>query len=213
MTSRKGIQQFNICHRKGHYALQSPTQHDFAVLDSHITKALGHLSNIKPIRFEALLSSDVNRQPRKQRRKGGDTLVITISVNIYGSRNLGQSIGKRLSATRTFLQHPFFLPAGMKYDNPHFYKLPNRTAAIPSSCIPVQGNAETRNDQIAQATGILDSLHHHTQLRQVHAGSSVVSELLQYVSNPLHVSLEAWLISKHQSSERRPPFHITEGDT
>ena len=200
MRCGKGkLQQFNICRKKkGYFTLQSPTQHDFAVLDRQTTKAFSHLSDISDlntIRFEALLPSDVNGQAGKQWKKKGDTVGITISVNIYGARSLGQGIGKRLSAIKIFLQHPFSLPMGMKYDNPHFYKLPNRTAAIPSTCVPAQGTTGTRDDQIAKATGILDSLHHHTQLLQIHAGSSVVSDLLTYASNAL-VSLEHWLISK-----------------
>ena len=173
------VQPFTISCRDQYYALQSNTQADFAIIDKRTTNVFQRLSDLATIRFEAFLDSNTVGKPGKQWKKGGETIGLSFSINIYGSRRIAQEVGKRLSKGGSFLQHPYHLDKGIEYDNPHYFKLPNRKPAFPPGNVVSPCRQLSRESQAAQVSGILDSLHHSTVLQDNTVGAMVRSELLR----------------------------------
>jgi len=173
------VQRFAISFRGHYYALQSTTQADFAIIDKRTTHVFQCLSDLATIRFEAFLDSNDIGKPGKQWKKGGETIGLLFSVNIYGSRGITQEVGKRLSKGGSFLQHPYLLDKGIEYDNPHYFKLPNRKTALPPDNVVSPCRQLSRESQAAQVSGILDSLDHGAVLQDNFVGAMVRSDLLR----------------------------------
>lgn len=173
------VQRFAISFRNHYYALQSTTQADFAIIDKRTTRVFQRLSDLATIRFEAFLDSNDIGKPGKQWKKGGETIGLPFCINIYGSRRIAQEVGKRLSKGGSFLQHPYLLDEGIEYDNPHYFKLPNRKIALPPDNVVSQCQQPPRGSQAAQVSGILDSLDHGAVLQDNSVGAMVQSELLR----------------------------------
>jgi hypothetical protein len=173
------VQRFAISFRNHYYALQSTTQTDFAVIDKRTTRVFQRLSDLATIRFEAFLDSNDIGKPGKQWKKGGETIGLPFCINIYGSRGIAQEAGKRLSKGGSFLQHPYHLDEGIEYDNPHYFKLPDRRMALPLDNVVSPCRQPSRESQAAQVSGILDSLDHGAVLQDDNVGAMVRSELLR----------------------------------
>jgi SWI/SNF-related matrix-associated actin-dependent regulator of chromatin subfamily A3 len=178
------VRQFAITFKNHYYALKSPAQTDFAIVDKRTTGIFQRLSDLAMIRFEALLDSNDAGKTGKQWKKKGETIGFVISVNIYGSRNIAQEVGKRLSKAGAFLQHPCHLDKGIEYDNPHFFKLPNRKTIAPPVCMVSQCRQASSEAQAPQVSRILDSLDHGAALQDINAGAMVRSKLLRYIICP-----------------------------
>jgi hypothetical protein len=172
-------QRFAISFRDHYYALQSTTQADFAIIDKHTTHIFQRLSDLATIRFEAFLDSNDIGKPGKQWKKRGETIGLSFCINIYGSRGIAQEVGKRLSKGGSFLQHPYLLDEGIEYDNPHYFKLPNRKPALPPDNVTSPYRQPSRESQAAQVSGILDTLDHGAVLQDDNVGAMIQSELLR----------------------------------
>jgi hypothetical protein len=172
-------QRFAISSRNHYYALQSTTQTDFAIIDKRTTHVFQRLSDLATVRFEALLDGNDLGKPGKQWKKGGETIGLPFSINIYGSRGIAQEVGKRLSKAGSFLQHPYLLGEGIEYDNPHYFKLPNRKTSLPPNNVISPCRQPSRKSQAAQVSGILDSLDHGAVLQDNIIGAMVRLELLR----------------------------------
>src|SRR5277367_3376960 len=173
------MQRFTIASRNHYYALQSTVRADFAIIDKRTTGLFQRLSDLATIRFEAFLDSNDIGKPGKQWKKKGETIGLPFLINIYGSRSIAQEVGKRLSKGGAFLQHPCLLDKGIEYDNPHFFKLPNRKTALPPDNVVSPCRQLSRESQAAQVSGILDSLDHGAVLQDNIVGAMVRSELLR----------------------------------
>jgi hypothetical protein len=176
------MQRFAIASRNHYYALQSTVRADFAIIDKRTTGLFQRLSDLATIRFEAFLDNNDIGKPGRQWKKKGETIGLPFLINIYGSRSIAQEVGKRLSKGGAFLQHPYLLDKGVEYNNPHFFKLPNRKTAIRLEYQVSTYRQPSRESQAAQVSGILDSLDHGVVLQDKTAGAMVQSELLGYVN-------------------------------
>ena len=173
------VQRFAISFRSHYYALQSTTQADFAILDKRTTRVFQRLSDLVTIRFEAFLDGNDTGKPGKHWKKGRETIGLPLCINVYGSRRIAQEVGKRLSKEGSFLQHPYLLDESIEYDNPHYFKLPNRKPALPPGNAISQYRQPSRESQATQVSGILDSLDHGAVLQDDNVGAMVQSELLR----------------------------------
>lgn len=94
----------------------------FALVDNVTTRKLECLNGEEDtIRFEAVISTGTFSKRGKDSAKQ-QTSTFSLSINIYGPESASSSIGKKLSTASLFLQHPYSLPTGIRYDNPHYYK-------------------------------------------------------------------------------------------
>lgn len=173
------IQHFAVLSRQGCYFLQSSDGKDLAVVHSRTTTALRTLQDLPSIRLEAVLESGNSNKPYLQRKDGRQT--ISISIDLYGSEEIAQEVGKRLSKARTYLQHPVCLKSNVPYNNPHYYAIPgvqkfNLSHISPSSKREEQG---TPSVDIAK---VFEEVEHTRQLASRNADLHIKTPLLQYVS-------------------------------
>ena len=121
-------QPFPISSRHDYYCLQSSDGRDFAVVHSRTTVALRVLQDLPSIRLEAVFGDGYCDRPDQLRRKGNKT-IFPISINIYGSKEIAQESGRKLSKAHTYLQHPIRSDGDIPYQNPHYYAVPGAREA------------------------------------------------------------------------------------
>jgi hypothetical protein len=113
---------FKVVSRENCYYLAqtddtAPT--DFAVLDLVTTAYLHSLRQFTGLFYTAVVSSSwLGSIPRKSTRK---KTIIDLTVNVMGPENLADDVGEAVAVASGYLQHPFFLEAGIPYINPHYF--------------------------------------------------------------------------------------------
>ena len=185
----KAIQRFPILSRQECYCLQSSDGKDFAVLHSRTAAALQTLQDLPSIRLEAVLESDNSNKPYPQPKKGKKA-VLSISIDLYGSGQIAQEVGKRLSKARTYLQHPVCLKNNVPYNNPHYYALPGVQGANLAHISP-SSEREKQGTSSVDIAKVFEEIEHTRQLASRNADLHIKTPLLQYVS--FLESCDAWL--------------------
>lgn len=162
-----------------YFALQSPSQKDFAILDTRTTAVLESLTDLRPIRTEAVINIiDVNKSSISS--KLNNKLVhFAVSINIYGSRGLSGDLGARLSKAKAFLQHPYVIGEGIKYENPHYFKQSDGDIDISLSVLPHSDSFSQNEAVCAEVTRVLDSLDNVTVEFDPRATENIRSTLLR----------------------------------
>jgi SWI/SNF-related matrix-associated actin-dependent regulator of chromatin subfamily A3 len=102
--------------------------------------------------------------------------LLPVEINLYGARDDAEKVGSILSNTGTFLQFPQYGRENVEYYNPHFFRVEGFSDQVPAeSLLPCKqeqvetpnqgGEGEVQGDASAVVDSILDSLSHHTILR------------------------------------------------
>ena len=179
-ASPKAIQRFAVLSRQELYCLQSSDGKDFAVLHSRTAAALQTLQDLPSIRLEAVLGIGNSDRPYPQRTKGKKT-IFSISIDLYGSEEIAQEVGKRLSKARIYLQHPVCLKSDVLYKNPHYYAIPGVQEASLSHIAPSAEREEQETPSVDIAK-VFEEIEHTRQLASQDADSHIITPLLQYGS-------------------------------
>lgn len=184
LEGTSAIQCFPISPRNQYFALQSPAQADFAILNSRTTKILWGLSDLTPIRYEAFFAGHDLGKPKQQWKRKGNTIGITVSINIYGLREIANDVGRRLSKAGIYLQHPYYLDKNFEYDNPHYFKLPGRQAKEFTVCDSSPTRGAMRQPQVVNIVKIFESLDQGHGLQNQNVDSRIKTPLLWYFLLP-----------------------------
>lgn len=152
------LERYPILPREGFYALRSPRESDFAVVDIKTTRALKAVQNLGNVRFQAVMQSNVAETPGMAPRTKTERNMIRVSINIYGARALGKEIGTLLTQERQFLQHPDVIDHGVRYDNPHYFKIPGQTANLEQCIKPCDDGRTSKQAMLSEVGRIMDSL-------------------------------------------------------
>lgn len=175
LTESDVAQHFAISPRQGCYGLQSVDGRDFAILHSRTATALQTLRDLSSIRLEAVIGGGDHDIADRKGRKGKFT-VLSTSINIYGSEEIIQEVGKRLSKVRTYLQHPISLKSGVPYNNPHFYATPGVRECVPPSCGQIE-----QQDSVFDIAKVFEEVNHSRKLPSQDADWHIRTALLEYV--------------------------------
>ncbi|GAW14445.1 hypothetical protein ANO14919_038480 [Xylariales sp. No.14919] len=92
---------------------------DLGILDIRVTDILNPLQKWSEVHFTAVIPAAVFKAPAK--KKTGHAVVSDVSVNILGPRGLLDTVGEAITNKQGHLQHPYSLPAGIEYLNPHYF--------------------------------------------------------------------------------------------
>ena len=148
-------------------------------MHSRTTTALQTLRDIPSIRLEAVVIGE-NSDGLSQQYKKGKKLILSISINIYGSGRVAKDVGKRLSKAHTYLQHPIYLDANFPYNNPHYYDVPRtRKADVPVVSCRENGDQQSSVLDIAK---VFEEAHQTRRLPSRNVDYHVRTPLLEYDS-------------------------------
>jgi SWI/SNF-related matrix-associated actin-dependent regulator of chromatin subfamily A3 len=117
-----------------------PNGIEFALLCKQTTKALETIIDLPSVQVEAIADL-VNLRDTVFAAKNAKDTIFRVNINIYGLRQIQAEIGKHLSKSKAFLQHPDHVRPGTAYENPHFIALPGIT--LPTTQIQTQDAHET----------------------------------------------------------------------
>jgi SWI/SNF-related matrix-associated actin-dependent regulator of chromatin subfamily A3 len=115
--------------------------------------------------------------------------LLLVDINIYGSREDAEEVGRTLSKSGTFLQFPRYGLDGVEYYNPHLFRIEGYPEQVPIETVPwpAEGVIEIPDRSVEEETqlndslvvdSILDSLSHHVPLREIPVDSRIKSTLL-----------------------------------
>ena len=162
-SSKQNFYRLNLILRDGdRYTLQSKGGLDIALLHTKTGDGLRKLESLASVRYDAYVTVGEWLEHVRIWRADGKRTNLTIKVNVYGFTCDVDIVGKELSKASIYLQHPDHHDKQVKYDNPHFFKLPQiempdleSSAATPSEIdfVDLHSVLETldRNDSLKQA--------------------------------------------------------------
>ena len=112
-----------------------------------------------------------------------------LSVNLYGPRKLGKSIGKFLSQKQIWLRTPLGVDAGIETENPHSRALALRKpgwASSPGSGLGSGYVARTIEEVRQEVMGVFDSLQKSENVPQMEADPRIKTPLLDHQKQALY---------------------------
>ncbi|KAI0200164.1 SNF2 family N-terminal domain-containing protein [Astrocystis sublimbata] len=119
-NSWEHFHDLRVCQRGSYYSVQHRNEDvDLGILDSLTTGVLMSLQRWPEVELTAAIATTAFRPHAK--KKTGASVVSGVSVNILGPKRLLDSVGDAVTNKRSHLQHPYILPAGMEYLNPHYF--------------------------------------------------------------------------------------------
>jgi hypothetical protein len=152
--SAQALERYPVILREGYYALQSPCQKDFAVIDVNTIRALKAVQSLGNVRFQAVIQCNAIDKPGIKSKRN----VIEVSINLYGNPNLAKKLGNLLHQEGQFLQHPEVVDPGINYDNPHYFKAPGLTVDLNQCVAPFHRGGMSKEVISAEVVKVMDSL-------------------------------------------------------
>ena len=158
MKRIEALERYPILPREGYYALRSPSEKDFAVIDIYTTRTLKAVQNLGDVRFQAVLDGNAIDRPGTTPGTVTKRNMVKVSINLYGAHTLAKKVGVSLTQAKQFLQHPDVVDPGVGYDNPQYFKTPGQTIDL-ENCIKPCHDGRTSKEAISSEVGkIMDSL-------------------------------------------------------
>ncbi|KAI1360826.1 SNF2 family N-terminal domain-containing protein [Xylaria arbuscula] len=120
VTSWEPFFELRVFKNRSHYNVRCINDDiDLGVLDILVTDVLRPLQKWSEVHFTAVIPTALFKATAK--KKTGCAVVSDISVNILGPRGLLDTVGEAITNKRGHLQHPYSLPVGIEYLNPHYF--------------------------------------------------------------------------------------------
>jgi len=98
-------------------------EQDIAVMNEETSRVLRDLSSFDSCRFQVFVGDGSWTFLRGPRKDACQDRFMPVDIVIYGSPELGKSVGRLLSSARIYLQHPCHQDPKTEYENPHFLNL------------------------------------------------------------------------------------------
>ncbi|RSL69584.1 hypothetical protein CEP53_002167 [Fusarium sp. AF-6] len=117
--------------------------------------------------------------------------LLPVEVNLYGARDDAEKVGAILSEMGTFLQFPQYGRENVEYHNPHFFRVEGYSEQVPTETLlpsrqdQVETSGEGEGEEVQGdasdvVDSILDSLSHHTILRDIPVNDRIGTVLLPH---------------------------------
>lgn len=68
-----------------------------------------------------------------------------VDILICGERSLSNQVANILSQAELFLEHPYWKPEGLSYENPHYLELPNRPCPVGDGLVETLDDVRSLN--------------------------------------------------------------------
>jgi SWI/SNF-related matrix-associated actin-dependent regulator of chromatin subfamily A3 len=176
-----GMYTFRIEKSSAQLFLTFPDGTKFGILNNHIAKALEDIVEQPSVQFDALAHILTLRETIGRATKAIDA-VVRVNINVYGPKEVGEDVGRHLSAKKVYLQRPDQQRPGSIYDNPHVLKFPDMQ--IPSIDYHSEGANESslRSDNVEHfrktISDVYGSLKRGSKLKRVEGDNRLRTLLL-----------------------------------
>lgn len=104
--------------------LAFPDGTDFGILNTQATKALEDVISWPSIQMDAFADIEPLQATLGRATKAADAKT-RVNINIYGTQECREKVGKKLSQEKVYLQKPDHRRSGSVYDNPHIITFPD----------------------------------------------------------------------------------------
>ncbi|KAI0098043.1 SNF2 family N-terminal domain-containing protein [Nemania sp. FL0031] len=146
-------QEFNIFQQNGVYHMGgNQHQESIGVLDIASSRILKSLYNLSEITYTIVLETSALKKLARTKTQSGK---LDASINILGPESLFDRVGDAITDAKGYLQHPFFLPMGMEYFNPHWIYPRDVRTDLRHFIGPVSANPK----DTSLALGLVDIFH------------------------------------------------------
>ncbi|KAI0878365.1 SNF2 family N-terminal domain-containing protein [Hypoxylon argillaceum] len=133
-------QEFELFQLNGVYHLRgNKSQESIGVLDIASSRILDSLYELSEITHTVIIETLALKKLACTKTQSGK---MDASINILGPESLFQSVGDAITKAKGYLQHPFFLPIGTRYVNPHWVYPHDVRADLRHLIRPVSANYE-----------------------------------------------------------------------
>jgi hypothetical protein len=170
-----------ISHEK-YYTLRSSTEIDIAVLNVKVSDCLRELQNHSWVRYEGFIAVDEWANKTHAWHKTGKAGTMSVNINVSGTRDLFELVGKVFSTAKLYLQQPYYCDDFTKYSNPHYLSFPSTAEANAdffSTPLTLQEATPTLHQ--CDISHVLKDLHQHEYLRPVDVDRCIKTPLLRFV--------------------------------
>lgn len=152
-----------------------------AMINKQTCQQITEAGRIPTVRFTAHLlpNSDKGGKGKRDDKKSESDLLV--DLNVFGSYNKADEIGRLLSNEGISLQRPLEGADGAKYYNPHYFHLRHSAeadAAMAGANLDAVSTEEANEADRERITSIMDSLSHGSLLREHQVDSRIRSPLL-----------------------------------
>ncbi|KAH0536054.1 hypothetical protein FGG08_007035 [Glutinoglossum americanum] len=207
LAAKDANQILYLVYRKHYIILQTRSGKDVAVLDTRTTKALKTLSDLKSVRFEAFPIADGLANGVQVWKEKGKITGISVEINVYGGRDVVNVVGKNLSRSAIYLQHPGHLGDNIEYHNPHYLTLPGQLRLEHCTLTPPYCPGEpTKGTSGPDIATVFDSLKRYRCLQQVDVDLQVRTSLLSHQKEGVH------FMAQREGGEPFSDFNLWKAD-
>ncbi|OAP56382.1 hypothetical protein AYL99_09561 [Fonsecaea erecta] len=173
-----------------------------ANLNVHLTVALVEQVKARTIRLEALVHRRTIFEDIGAATKAKEA-VTTININVYGTEESQDSVGRHLSVNKIWLQRPDWIRPNSTYDNPHVFKFGTgqhqSELEIPSQIQQTSGTSEFQGS-VEQMYSMLTRDSHlkglagDARLRTplLHHQEKALDFMIQRETGPIAVEFQLW---------------------
>jgi hypothetical protein len=148
--SAGSLERFPLSRKDKCFFLKDQKKKEFAILDTSTTAALDCLQGLEGLTFCAV--------PRPSTPNQGTSVVVHVSINIYGAFQNHRQVGTLLAARKHYLQHPDVVEPGMRYDNPQYFKRSKAQADMDHYVKPTLRVRPTSQSVLVEINKLLDTL-------------------------------------------------------
>jgi SWI/SNF-related matrix-associated actin-dependent regulator of chromatin subfamily A3 len=167
-----------------------PDGSEFAQLNAHHTMVLKPIVDIQNMELEALVDP-ISLQEILERATKSAEATLRVNINLYGPRDLKDSVGQELSRGKVYLQQPDHTRESTAYDNPHFLYLSDlpmeaeQETAEDATLVDSQEAPEQKETLRETVHNIYKSLRRGANLKKLEADASLQTSLLPHQQEAL----------------------------
>lgn len=183
--SNEDVYTLKLVRRDNHIALQHERDIDIAVLNTKTTHVLWAIEELGHVRYQVFVGVETFSTSIITWANKGQKVNFLVEIIIYGSKQIRDQIGRKLSDAEIYLQHPRCCSDHAKYDNPHYLEFkhsqkPDLPQQLCHSLTHPNNLGQTAPN--FQLSALLNSLDQHENLGDGEIDCRIKTSLLRYPS-------------------------------
>jgi SWI/SNF-related matrix-associated actin-dependent regulator of chromatin subfamily A3 len=194
-----GFYELELSSSRHVFFIDIPSNPHFAVVNERTAKALYEISQVESCRFKVYMSVEKYTSLSIKDMKPEKKIVLQVDLVIYGVDASKSIIGRLLSDSKIYLQHPCYQDPDTLYDNPHVLAITDLLASSSLSSTTISrtrtplnnyedpilatstdlGAADISQDILQRQMGkVFGSLTRFKSLKRLEADITVTTQLL-----------------------------------
>jgi hypothetical protein len=181
--SNEDVYTLKLVRRDNHIALQHWRDIDIAVLNTKTTHVLWAIEELGHVRYQVFVGVETFSTSIITWANKGQAVNFLMEIIIYGSKQIRDQIGRKLSDAEIYLQHPRCCSDHAKYDNPHYleFKHSQKPDLPQQLCHSLtHPNNLGQSAPNLQLSALLNSLDQHEKLCDGEIDGRIKTSLLRY---------------------------------